>query len=712
MSDSTENPLAAAATAARFKAVTSALLEALTTTEVARIILEQGLNYALGAYAGSIALLSPQKTDVEIFQSIGYTPEQIAPWKRIPLQLDAPITDAVRTGKPVYLTSRQHWEVRYPHSEATRLLAPHSRAWCAVPLQVHGQTIGALGLSFDAPRVFTDQERDEITTLSQQCALALERARLYTASEEARTRAEAAEKHQAFLAEASAMLVQSLDYHRMLGQIARLAVPDLADWATVDLFPEDGDRERETVTHVSPNKAEWFHEARHPDPNAPDSANSPIRQTIPSRETLFLPHVPEEGEAPSTDDDAHRQRIREQDFNSYLCVPLRIRDVVLGAITLATTRASGRQLTPETVSLIEELARRAAAAVDNARLFANIERKEARYRNLFASHPQPMWVYDVDTLQILDVNNQAVDLYGFSRNEFLVMSIKDLRPAEDDASFMALMETVRQSHSSLTQVVRHRAKSGTIIDVDVTGSPVDYHNRNARIVRVTDVTERLRADEARRAYEEQIAFLLAQQTELLHQQTLHIAKQRAFLKDVLLATTDGVLRLCDTEADLPPPLLVLNDQSAQDHDPLSLSAPTLRIFRRQVEAAARACDFQDVQVYDLLTAAGEAAMNVAVHSSGKTGTGRVLCDPVQGIVQTWIQDSGPGIPVDRLHRAVLERGWTTAGSLGHGFFMMLGTAERIFLLTQEGQGTTIVIEKSRTPMEPEWMQRRKNELLS
>lgn len=93
-------------------------------------------------------------------------------------------------------------------------------------------------------------------------------------------------------------------------------------------------------------------------------------------------------------------------------------------------------------------------------------------------------------------------------------------------------------------------------------------------------------------------------------------------------------------------------------------------------------------------------MNAVVHGGG--GTANVLAAPGKGVVQVWIRDGGAGIAVERMHRAVLERGWTTAGSLGHGFFMMLQTADRIYLHTQR-QGTTVVIEKRRTPPDPDWL---------
>ncbi len=109
--------------------------------------------------------------------------------------------------------------------------------------------------------------------------------------------------------------------------------------------------------------------------------------------------------------------------------------------------------------------------------------------------------------------------------------------------------------------------------------------------------------------------------------------------------------------------------------------------------------FPDERWQDLILAAGEAAMNAVVHAGG--GDGRV-CIGDKGTLQVWVEDRGKGIAVHALHRATLERGYTTAGSLGHGFWLMLKTADRIWLLTGSA-GTTVAIEQDRVPPEPQWL---------
>ncbi len=114
-----------------------------------------------------------------------------------------------------------------------------------------------------------------------------------------------------------------------------------------------------------------------------------------------------------------------------------------------------------------------------------------RYRALFASHPQPMWVYDLETLAFLDVNDAAVARYGYGRDEFLSMTIRDIRPSED---VPALLENVARVTSGLDEagVWRHRKKDGTVIEVEITSHTLSFQGRPAEVVLANDVTEQRR----------------------------------------------------------------------------------------------------------------------------------------------------------------------------------------------------------------------------
>jgi len=123
---------------------------------------------------------------------------------------------------------------------------------------------------------------------------------------------------------------------------------------------------------------------------------------------------------------------------------------------------------------------------------AALRESEEHYRLLFDSNPHPIWVFDLKTLAILDVNEAAVRKYGYSKEEF--RSIKDIRPAEDVPLILANIER-NALEAETTGSWKHKKKDGTIIDVDVSSHKIVFAGREARLVVSTDVTERKRAEE-------------------------------------------------------------------------------------------------------------------------------------------------------------------------------------------------------------------------
>jgi PAS domain S-box-containing protein len=175
---------------ARLYDVAAALSETLTTEQVARVTVEQGLQ-ALGASAGSLGLLSPEGKTLEIVAHRGYAPPVIEPWLRTPMDAPIPLTDAVRRGEAIYLRTNEEREELYP--AIRRVIGNQgTRSSACVPLKVGGKVVGVLGLSFSEPRAFVAEDREFVLTLARQCAQALDRARLFEAERKARAEAERA----------------------------------------------------------------------------------------------------------------------------------------------------------------------------------------------------------------------------------------------------------------------------------------------------------------------------------------------------------------------------------------------------------------------------------------------------------------------------------------------------------------------------------------
>ncbi|MHA4842552.1 ATP-binding protein [Flavitalea antarctica] len=134
----------------------------------------------------------------------------------------------------------------------------------------------------------------------------------------------------------------------------------------------------------------------------------------------------------------------------------------------------------------------------------NLERKkmnhqltesEKKFSNLFQMSPQPMWVYDPETLMIVQVNFAAISKYGYSEEEFLRLSIMDIRPEEDIPKVKSLIES-RDHYSIILNAnrFRHRKKSQEIIDVEIYSSPIVLEDKVYRSVIAIDVTEKILVD--------------------------------------------------------------------------------------------------------------------------------------------------------------------------------------------------------------------------
>jgi PAS domain S-box-containing protein len=138
---------------------------------------------------------------------------------------------------------------------------------------------------------------------------------------------------------------------------------------------------------------------------------------------------------------------------------------------------------------------------DRRRAEQALRESEERYRLLFENNPQPMWVLDKETLAFLAVNEAACRHYGYTRKEFLAMTIRDIRPSED---VPALLRSVTSESDEFHKagVWRHRKKDGTEIAVEISSHSLWFAGRPAQLILATDVTERIRAEEALRQSEQ------------------------------------------------------------------------------------------------------------------------------------------------------------------------------------------------------------------
>jgi GAF domain-containing protein len=339
--------------AARLQAVTAALAGATTFDEVSKVVVTEGAA-ALRASGGG--LLTPTPDDhLAVMAAVGYGPQVIARIEAERCDADLPGALAMRTGEPVWLDSRQDRDAEFPE---LRSLEPTTVSMCVVPLVARGDPLGVLRFSFDSPRLFDQDERGFVLALARQTAQALDRAR---ALEEAR---KASEKL-AFLADASAALSSSLDYRTTLANVASLVVPRLADWCSVQVLEPDGSYETVAVAHSDPAKAAYGEEVRRRYPGRADASHG-VRYVMRTGKAVLYREITEEVLAGASADAEQLRVARAMGMKSSVIVPLTGRSGVMGTITMIYAE-SERRYTDEDVPVAEELARRAAVAVQNAR---------------------------------------------------------------------------------------------------------------------------------------------------------------------------------------------------------------------------------------------------------------------------------------------------------------------------------------------------------
>lgn len=197
-------------------------------------------------------------------------------------------------------------------------------------------------------------------------AMATARTRAIEAMRRARSETEIGRQRMTFLAEASDVLSGSLDYEETLTTVVRLAVPFLADWCSLDVREKDGSIRRVAVSHADPTKADLAAAAAHypPDPYG----RHPRTVALRTGRSQLVPDVTEEWLKAIANSDEQLEILRRFAYRSAMVVPLLARGETLGVMTFATIE-SDRRYDAGDLGLAEDLARRCALAVDNARLY-------------------------------------------------------------------------------------------------------------------------------------------------------------------------------------------------------------------------------------------------------------------------------------------------------------------------------------------------------
>lgn len=385
----------ASARATRLQRFTSSLSRAVTAQAVYDVALSEGREL-LGADAGMVALPVDDGAAVEMVATFGFTDEESAAWRRFPLSQRTPIGQAIESGRPVFLDEGEG-ESLFPASGSG---APTA----SVPLRVADHTLGALGFRFARGHVFDMDARAFAVTMGEQCAYALERARVHDAERRARSAL-------GLLAAIGEQLARSLQPDAALRTLADLVVPTLADQCIVDIV-EGEDVRRLVVVNADPE----VHEAALVLERFPPvlSGDTPVAIAIRTGEPQVVPST---GELPDSAyrSAEHRIAVGRVGIRTMLSMPLLVRGRTLGALTFGwqtTTLPDDDQQ-----QLAGQIARRVALALDNGTLYQEAHGERERLAALVRQLPLGVIIAETSSRKLLFTNQRAQELLGHGASE-------------------------------------------------------------------------------------------------------------------------------------------------------------------------------------------------------------------------------------------------------------------------------------------------------
>jgi PAS domain S-box-containing protein len=388
--------------------------------------------------------------------------------------------------------------------------AEGTRSLLAIPLRYAGRVVGTVTFYFRERHSFTESELNAASLLGNLAAAAIGAAELF---ESQRRLAE----DQRFVARASELLASSLEYERTLANVASLAVPQFADWCAIDMLDTDGGIRRLTVAHVDPEKVQLADELARKYPPDPDAGYG-VPNVIRTRRPELLPEITDELlQEAVLDTPELLEVLRGLGLRSSMCVPLVARDRALGAITFVAAE-SGRRYGEDDLVVAQDLARRAATAVDNALLLRETQtaRREAQRSlavvdGVFGAAPVGLALMDT-SFRYVRVNEALANINGLPADQHVGRTLRDV--LGDD-----LPETIEPFHRRVLET------GEAILDLAVEGrtAAAPGESRNWLVsyypvrdaagdvlgvgVVITDVTDRERARAAAEAAGERLQVL-------------------------------------------------------------------------------------------------------------------------------------------------------------------------------------------------------------
>jgi PAS domain S-box-containing protein len=334
---------------------------------------------------------------------------------------------------------------------------------------------------------------------------------------------EAAHQRLTFLAETSAILSSSPDYLMMLDNLARCIVPYLADWCVIDMLADDGWVHRLALAHRDPQKRGLLEELKSRYPRLPLEAEHTLLGVLRTRRSWLRAELPEAQGRAEARDAQHWQILQALGYTSEMVVPLVARGRILGTITFVLGQTA-RRYGPDDLALAEDLSRRCAVAVDNARLYQQAREAEARLRHqldvtttVMRSLGEGLYTLDQNG-QLTFLNPAAEHLLGWTSADLLGQPMHNVIHGHDPddqpvpTAQCRILEVLRSGTTVQgEEVFTHR--DGTSFPVAFTSSPIITAGEVVgAVVAFQDITARRRveAEVEQRRRETEVLAQLAQ----------------------------------------------------------------------------------------------------------------------------------------------------------------------------------------------------------
>ena len=428
---------AAAARAERLLKITAALAEAVTSDEVFGAVVDQGAA-AIGASSAGLWLVAADGRTARLARSIGYKPTANVQFDGLALDStpSIPALDCIRRGEPVWIPSQEALLREYPHLRASTTPGRSYRVAC-LPLISHGRTLGALGLTIEESverGERGEEERDFLLLVARYAGQAMERVRLLEAERRSRTAADAAAARMGVLSRASRTFVDAdLDLAPRLQDIVVQLADVLGGCVGIALLEADKRLHTYAVHHPVPEAKKMLE-------TLTSSASIAVGEGVTGRvaQTGTRVLIAEIDPADFARRAAPSYRAFLDRFPIYatICVPLRARGMVIGTVTAMRTRP-GETYAEDDAALLEDLAERAAPAIENSRLHRENVAARARAEQLYhfaksvvsAERVEDVFEAALDVIEgALGTNRGAILLYDDSQ----VMRFRASRQLSED----------------------------------------------------------------------------------------------------------------------------------------------------------------------------------------------------------------------------------------------------------------------------------------